>query len=40
MKDYYKKMITLALENINDDQFLKRVWILLRLHIQKKGESA
>lgn len=40
MKDYYRKMIVLTLGSINEEQFLKRIWILLSLHIQKKGEAA
>lgn len=35
-----KKDITLMLENINDEKFLNQIRIILKLHIQKKGQSA
>lgn len=39
-KDFYKEKIILMLESINDEKFLNQIRILLKLHIQKKGESA
>lgn len=40
MKDYYKEKIIFMLEIINDEKFLNQIRILLKLHIEKKGEAA
>lgn len=40
MKDYYRKKILLMLENINDEKFLNQIRIILKLHIERNGETA
>ena len=40
MSDFYKETITRMLENINDEEFLNRIQIVLKLHMEKKGEAA
>jgi hypothetical protein len=39
-KDVYKENIALMLENINNEKFLNQIRIILKNHIEKKGEAA
>ncbi len=40
MKNFYKEKIIDMLESINDEKFLNQIRIILKLHIEKKGEAA
>ena len=40
MKDFYKEKIIDMLESIDDEKFLNQVRIILRRHIERKGEEA
>lgn len=40
MSDFLKDKILLMLSGINDEEFLNQIWVLLKLHIEKKGEAA
>lgn len=39
-KDIYKENIALMLKNINNEKFLNQIRIILKNHIEKKGETA
>ena len=39
-KDVYKENIALMLKNINNEKFLNQIRIILKNHIEKKGETA
>lgn len=34
--DQHKEKIICMLENISDEQFLNRIWIILKLHMKKR----
>ncbi len=38
-KDIYKENIALMLKNINNEKFLNQIRIILKNHIEKKGET-
>lgn len=40
MKEYCKEKILEMLENVNDEKFLNQIRIILKRHIEKKGEAA
>lgn len=37
MIEYYKKSISLMLVEINNEHFLRQIWIILKCHIKRKG---
>lgn len=40
MKEEYKKSILDMLTGIKNERFLRQICIILRLHIEKRGEEA